>query len=98
MLVAVLTTAACSSGDGEEAVIDRAPEPVETTVAPTTTLAALTTPTEPDPATAKAVMTATGIVVPVISRAGDGWTVRTPCNATAALSQARGRSLGSPVI
>ena len=23
-----------------------------------------------------------GIVVPVISRAGDGWTVRTPCTAT----------------
>jgi len=36
--------------------------------------------------------------VPVISRAGDGWTVRTPCNATATLSADRARSAGSPVI
>ena len=97
-LAVLLTAAACGSGDGGEAVIDRAPEPVATTVAPTTTLPASTTTTEPDPATAKAVMTAAGIVVPVISRAGEGWSVRTPCNATATLSQARGRSAGSPVI
>ncbi len=98
VLVAALTAAACGSGDGGgEAVIDRAPEPVETT-APATTVPASTTTTEPDPATAKAVLTSGGVVLPVISRAGDGWSVRTPCNATATLSQARGRSAGSPVI
>ena len=98
LVIAALTAAACSSGDGSgEAVIDRAQQPVETTL-PTTTVPASTTTTEPDPAAAKAVMTAGGIVVPVISRAGDGWTVRTPCNATTSLSQARGRSAGSPVI
>ena len=99
LLLAVLTAAACGTGGGTgEAVIDRAPEPVETTLSPVTTLPASTTTTEPDPATAKAVVTAGGIVVPVISRAGDTWTVRTPCNATATLSQTRGRSAGSPVI
>lgn len=98
VVVAALTAAACNSGDpGGEAVIDRVQEPVETTLPPTTVPASTTT-TEPDPATAKAVVTPGGIVVPVISRAGDGWTVRTPCNATASLNQSRGRSAGSPVI
>ena len=96
ILVAVLTAAACSSGDGAS-VIDRAQRPVETTIAPTTVPASTTT-TEPDPATARAVVTPGGIVVPVVSRAGDGWTVRTPCNATATLNQSRGRSAGSPVV
>jgi N-acetylmuramoyl-L-alanine amidase len=98
ILAVLLTAAACGSGDrAEEAVIDRAPEPAPTTVAPTTTAPAVTT-TEPDPAAAKAVTTAAGIVVPVISRAGDGWTVRTPCNATAAVNQGRAKSAGSPVV
>jgi N-acetylmuramoyl-L-alanine amidase len=101
-LVLLLTAAACSSGDGKEAVIDRSAERAETTVAPTTiaptTVAAPTTTTEPDPATATAVVTPGGIVAPVISRAGDGWTVRTPCNATATLSRSRAKSAGSPVI
>ena len=103
VVAAALTAAACSSGDGGGgAVIDRAEQPVETTLPPTlpptTTAPASTTTTEPDPATAKAVLTSGGIVVPVISRAGDGWTVRTPCNVTATLNQGRGRSAGSPVI
>ena len=99
MMAALLTAAACNSGDGGEAVIDRAPDTVETTVAPTTTVPALTTTTtEPDPATATAVVTPGGIVAPVISRAGDGWTVRTPCNATATLTRSRAKSAGSPMI
>ena len=97
LVVAALTATACSGDGSGEAVIDRAPEPVETTL-PATTVPASTTTTEPDPATAKAVLTQGGVVVPVISRAGDGWTVRTPCNATTSLSQTRGRSAGSPVI
>lgn len=91
MLVALLTAAGCSSDDGVGAVLDRAPATV--VPAPTTT-----TTTMPDPATARAVTTAAGIVVPVISRSGDGWTVRTPCNATATVGQSRGRSAGSPVV
>jgi N-acetylmuramoyl-L-alanine amidase len=99
ILAAVLLAGACSSGDGGTgAVIDRAEPPVETTLLTTTTVPASTTTTEPDPATAKAVLTPGGIVVPVISRAGDGWTVRTPCNATATLNRSRGRSAGSPVV
>jgi N-acetylmuramoyl-L-alanine amidase len=101
ILAALLTAAACSSGDGSEAVIDRS-EPTETTVAPTTlaptTVPPATTTTEPDPATATAVVTPSGIVAPVISRAGDGWTVRTPCNATATLVRSRAKSAGAPVI
>jgi N-acetylmuramoyl-L-alanine amidase len=101
MLVALLTAAACSSGDGGGAAIDRS-EPAETILAPTTavptTVPASTTTTEPDPATATAVVTPGGIVAPVISRAGDGWTVRTPCNATATLTRSRAKSAGSPVI
>lgn len=76
----------------------RSLDPVPATEAPTTVPPTIATSTDPDPATATAVVTPGGIVVPVISRAGDGWMVRTPCNATASLSQARGRSAGSPVI
>ncbi len=98
ILAAALLAAACNSGDGGSgAVIDRAEPPVETTL-PTTAVPASTTTTEPDPASAKAVLTPGGIVLPVISRAGDGWTVRTPCNATATLDRSRGRSAGSPVV
>lgn len=100
-LVALLAAAACNSGDGPGAAVGRAPEAPPTTAEPTTvppTVPAATTTTEPDPATATAVVTASGIVVPVISRGGDGWMVRTPCNATATLDQGRARSAGSPVI
>jgi N-acetylmuramoyl-L-alanine amidase len=98
-LACLLTTAACSSGDDPDAAVGRTPDPPPTTdTTPTTTAPATTTTTEPDPATAKAVVTSDGVVVPVISRAGDGWTVRTPCNRTATLDQSRGRSAGSPVI
>jgi len=54
--------------------------------------------TEGDPATATAVVTPNGIVAPVISRSGDGWVVRTPCNATATLTRAKAKSAGAPVI
>jgi N-acetylmuramoyl-L-alanine amidase len=95
VLVALLTAAACSSGDDPDATTGRAAEPAPITVAP---VPPATTTTEPDPATATAVVTAEGIVVPVISRAGDGWMVRTPCNATATLTGAQGRSAGAPAV
>ena len=101
VLAALLSAAACNSGDGPGAAVGRAPDPPPTTAEPTTVppaVPAATTTTEPDPATATAVVTATGIVVPVISRAADGWVVRTPCNATATLGQGRAGSAGSPVI
>ncbi len=93
-LVALLSATACSSGGNPGAAVGRAPV---TTIAPNVP-AASTTTTEADPATATAVVTAGGIVVPVISRSSDGWTVRTPCNATATVSASRARSAGSPVI
>jgi N-acetylmuramoyl-L-alanine amidase len=98
-----LTASACSSGDGQGAAVGRAPDPAPTTTqagpapAPVPPIGDTTT-TEPDPATATAVVTPAGIVAPVISRAGDGWVVRTPCNATATLPGARAKSAGSPVI
>ena len=109
-LAALLAASACSSGerggssgDSGGAAVGRTadPGPTTTEVAPApatvpTTLA--TTTTEPDPATATAVVTPSGIVAPVISRAGDGWVVRTPCNATATLTRAKAKSAGSPVI
>ena len=101
-LAVLLSAAACYSDDGDRgAAVGRSPEPPPTTAQPTTvppTIATTTTTTEPDPATATAVVTPGGIVVPVISRAADGWMVRTPCNATATLGQSRARSAGSPVI
>lgn len=90
-LAALLIASACTSDDGTGAAVGRS----SAAAAPT---GPLTPTTEPDPAAATAVVTAGGIVVPVISRAGDGWTVRTPCNATATLSANRARSAGAPVI
>ncbi len=103
-LAALLATSACSSADGGSAAVGRAsPEAAPTTTeaapAPAPTPAPRTaTTTEPDPATATAVVTPSGIVAPVISLAGDGWIVRTPCNATATLTRAKARSAGAPVI
>ena len=82
-------TAACASG-GSEAVIDRsAPRTYGTTV---------TSETVPVPAGPPgALVSPAGVVVPVLGAAdGGGWTVRTPCNRTAALTG--GRSAGAPVI
>jgi len=94
-IVALLTAAACRAGEGPDAALGRAPGPAPTAAAP---FPPPTPTTEPDPATATAVVTPGGIVVPVISLAGDGWTVRTPCNATATLTRAGARSAGTPVI
>jgi len=96
VLAALLSAAACSSGD--DGAVAPSPETSLTTPGPATTLPLTTTTAEPDPAAARAVVTPGGIVVPVISRAGDGWNVRTPCNATTTVPQSRGRSAGSPVI
>ncbi len=85
-------------GDRPDAAVGRAPDTVPTTTVPPTTVAPTTTTTEPDPATAKAVVTDRGIVVPVINPLGDGWVVRTPCNATANISRSKARHAGSPVI
>ena len=100
-LLLAWTTAACGSGDGPSAATGRAADRdgAPTTLAlPTTTVPAVTTTTEPDPATAKAVVTTAGVVVPVINPVGDGWVVRTPCQAIASLTRAQGRHAGSPVI
>ena len=94
------TTTACSSGDKPGAAVGRTPETTQATAAPTTAAPEPTTTTtvEPDPSTATAVVTARGIVMPVINPVGDGWVVRTPCNRTANLSRTRAHNAGSPVI
>ena len=89
--------AACASGDDAGSEVGRAASTTPTTAAPTT-FPGPTTTVEPDPATATAVVTESGIVVPVVSYDGDGWTVRTPCNRTAAIPRTRARHAGSPVI
>lgn len=91
------TTAACSSGDDPGAALGRSPDTIPPAAEPPNTVAPTTT-TEPDPAGAKAVVTAAGVVVPVVNPLGDGWIVRTPCHRTANVSQAEGRHAGSPVI
>ena len=92
------TTTACSSGDEPDAAVGRTPETTSTTAAPTSTVAPTTTTTEPDPASATAVVTQGGVVVPVINPLGEGWVVRTPCNATTNLSRARAQHAGTPTI
>jgi N-acetylmuramoyl-L-alanine amidase len=96
-LALVCVTAACSSGDNPGAAVGRSRDPAPATVAPTT-VPPTTTTLEPDPASAKAVVTAGGFVVPVVNPTADGWLVRTPCNATATLSRSRARPAGAPVI
>ena len=99
VLLALLTAAACSGDEAGDGAVGRTAQPaVTTTVGVPSTSPASTTTTEPDPAAATAVVTPAGIVAPVISRAGGGWTVRTPCNATATLAGTRARSAGRPVI
>ena len=98
MCVSCLAASCDYGGNGPDAAVGRAPETVPTTTVPPTTVAPTTTTTEPDPATAKAVVTDRGIVVPVINPLGDGWVVRTPCNATTNLSRSKARPAGSPVI
>jgi N-acetylmuramoyl-L-alanine amidase len=92
------TTAACTSGDDPGAAVGRSPDTVPPTVDVAPTVAPTTTTTEPDPASAKAVVTGTGVVVPVINPSAEGWVVRTPCHATASLSRAQARHAGAPVI
>lgn len=71
----VLLLAACSGGDGGgDASIARG--------------AGLTTnPSSTAPLGQGAVISPSGVVVPVVSRAGDTWTVTTPCGRTATLAE-----------
>jgi N-acetylmuramoyl-L-alanine amidase len=64
----------------------RPPETTTTAATPVTTTAA-----PPTKAEANAVITANGIVVPVVSHTDTGWVVRTPCGDTATLTD------GTPV-
>ncbi len=86
-LVAIATlalpTAACGGDEPQPAVLGRSP---------TATVAAPTTTATPAAADAKAVVTASGVVVPVIAVDDAGrWNVRTPCNRTATIGD------GTPV-
>ncbi|MEA2704045.1 MAG: N-acetylmuramoyl-L-alanine amidase [Actinomycetota bacterium] len=80
-----MLAAACGGEQARTAVVGRAP--TTTTPAPTTTAA-------PARSDAKAVVTPSGVVVPVIAYEDTGtgqWRVRTPCNRTATIAD------GTPV-
>jgi N-acetylmuramoyl-L-alanine amidase len=97
-----LVAAACSNGK-QEAADPPLQEPAtsstaSTTEPPTTTTEAPTTTTEPPTTTIpppqslagttpKAVLTATGVTVPVVGREGDALLVGTPCGRSTALRQ-----------
>ena len=88
-LAALLTVvAAC----GSSAAHDTAPTTTtttttSTTAAPTTTTTSLPRfPPAPTSGDVKALVTRTGVVVPVLGRAGTKWQVETPCSATAVVS------------
>jgi N-acetylmuramoyl-L-alanine amidase len=105
LLAIALVSAACSSGDGESAeppLQEPATITTTTTEATTTTEPPTTTTTEPPTTTtaapqtlagtnAKAVLSPTGITVPVLGTQGDGLLVGTPCGRSAPLNQ------GTPV-
>jgi N-acetylmuramoyl-L-alanine amidase len=83
----VLSAAACGGGggsgtapavQGRPLVTSTVPQPVTTTLAPTR-------------AEAKVVISPAGVVVPVVNHTDTGWVVRTPCGATATLTE------GTPV-
>src|SRR3954452_5116308 len=93
LLATALLAAACSSGKGESAkppkldpttttiTTSTTAEPTTTTDAPTTTTAAPTTTAAARSlagTNAKAVLTPTGITVPVLGTQGDGLLVGTP--------------------
>jgi N-acetylmuramoyl-L-alanine amidase len=76
--------AGCGSGAGlPEAAVGRAAPPVATTGATPQTAGPAAAP-----AAAAAVISPSGIVMPVVSATDGTWVVRTPCNATATLRRA----------
>ncbi len=92
VLVVLLAGSACGDQGQGAGVVGRAagtPPPPGLLPAP---------PAPGGDGTPRALVTSAGIVVPVVSPAGDGWTVRTPCNATATLTGSQARSAGSPVV
>jgi N-acetylmuramoyl-L-alanine amidase len=98
--------AACAAGGpAPQATVGRArtapiAEPT-TTLAPPEPTTTAPTPAPPPLASAAsgptaAVLSPSGIVVPVVSSSPDSWVVRTPCNTTATLR--RGTPVGAPVV
>ncbi|HTJ77151.1 MAG TPA: N-acetylmuramoyl-L-alanine amidase [Acidimicrobiales bacterium] len=97
-LALALAASACGGADGpDRAAIGRA-ETSTSPSTPTSTVAAAPDTTVPPPPTgpATALISPSGIVVPVVSTAGDSSVVRTPCNATATLK--RGTPVGAPAV
>jgi len=91
-LALALVSAACGGGDGDATAPGVQGRPPDTSAAPATTTAPTTTTTvAPTRAEARAVISPAGVVVPVVSHTDVGWVVRTPCGATATLTE------GTPV-
>ena len=89
-IVLALVAAACGGGGGGDSPAVQG-RPPETTGAPAPTTIATTTTAPPTRGEAKVVISPTGVVVPVVSHTDTGWEVRTPCGATATLTE------GTPV-
>ena len=87
LLTAAIIAAACVTQGPEAALVERAARPAAPAPAPapppTTAAPALSAPPATGPG---ALVTPTGVVVPVVSRADGAWTVTTPCNRTATLT------------
>ena len=104
------TTAGCGAGrPAPKASVGRAREPAAAAAAgagvgaESSTTSPQPTPDTSPPATAPlaggpaaAVVSPSGVVVPVVSSTSDSWVVRTPCNGTATLH--RGTPVGAPVV
>ncbi|MDQ3979512.1 MAG: N-acetylmuramoyl-L-alanine amidase [Actinomycetota bacterium] len=88
LLLAAALVATCTRTDPDGALVEgprQAPAATGTTTAPPPTTA-LAVPPTPPPSGPGALITPAGIVVPVVSRTDAGWTVTTPCNRAATLT------------
>lgn len=83
--------AGCGGAEVPEAVLSRVP-----ITPPPTTVPETAPPASEAPPEVGAVMTRTGVVVPVLERAGDGWRVLSPCGAEVVVRRAD--PLAAPVI
>jgi N-acetylmuramoyl-L-alanine amidase len=95
MAMVLLVAGGCRTVPGREGAVGRSASTAggqaPPTEAPTTTTTSTTLPIVEAGGPAAAVVSPSGVVMPVISRGPGAWIVRTPCNATATLTR------GTPV-
>ncbi|HEV2758539.1 MAG TPA: N-acetylmuramoyl-L-alanine amidase [Acidimicrobiales bacterium] len=107
VLALVAALVACSSNSPPPTASGRAPRAADTELSagpfllPAEADVAAPLDTAPPPApppTVPAVLSSTGVVVPVIGREGDGWKVSTPCGREAVLTSATPLASGPVVL